>query len=111
MSDPTHTDGASLASGSPPVGPSADRFAVRATSSDHFAWLRTREVPVIPIIGARRLEQLKDNLASLTLALSPAQAAMLDQASAIELGFPNHLYSRDMVQLLVHAGMRKRILA
>lgn len=42
MSDSAHTDGASLASGSPPVGPSADRFAVRATASDHFAWLRTR---------------------------------------------------------------------
>ncbi len=42
MSDSAHTDGASLASGSSPVGPSADRFAIRATESDHFAWLRTR---------------------------------------------------------------------
>lgn len=76
-----------------------------------LSWLRTRAVPVIPIIGARRLDQLKDNLASLTLTLSPAQVAKLDDASAIELGFPNHFYSRDMVRQLVHAGMRERILA
>jgi aryl-alcohol dehydrogenase-like predicted oxidoreductase len=75
-----------------------------------LAWLRTREVPVIPIIGARRLDQLKDNLASLTLALSPGQMTALDEASAIELGFPNNLYERPMVQQLVHAGMRERIL-
>jgi aryl-alcohol dehydrogenase-like predicted oxidoreductase len=29
-----------------------------------LAWLRYRPVPVIPIVGARRLSQLQDNLAS-----------------------------------------------
>jgi putative membrane protein len=42
MSDPVHTDGASSTSISPSVGPATDRFPVRATASDHFAWLRTR---------------------------------------------------------------------
>jgi hypothetical protein len=32
-------------------------------------------------------------------------------SGAIELGFPQELYRRDMVQQLVHAGMRRRILA
>jgi aryl-alcohol dehydrogenase-like predicted oxidoreductase len=76
-----------------------------------LAWLRTREVPVIPIVGARRLDQLNDNLASLTLTLSPAQVATLDEASAIEPGFPNEFYGREMVRHLVHAGMRERLLA
>ena len=75
-----------------------------------LAWLRTRPVPVIPILGARRLQQLEDNLASLTLTLSPGQVARLDEASAIELGFPYHLYSRELVRQLVHAGMRERII-
>jgi aryl-alcohol dehydrogenase-like predicted oxidoreductase len=35
-----------------------------------LAWLRYRPVPVIPIIGARKLSQLQDNLASFDLALS-----------------------------------------
>src|ERR1700730_11938491 len=41
-----------------------------------LAWLRYRPVPVIPIIGARKLAQLQDNLASFNLAfplLAPAQ--------------------------------------
>src|SRR5271165_3484559 len=35
-----------------------------------LAWLRYRSVPVIPIIGARKLSQLQDNLASFDVALS-----------------------------------------
>ena len=42
MSNSAHTDGAPLASGAPPVGPTADRFEVRVTADSHFAWLRTR---------------------------------------------------------------------
>jgi putative membrane protein len=42
VSDSAHADGAPLASGSPPVGPIADRFPVRVTAENHFAWLRTR---------------------------------------------------------------------
>src|ERR1700692_2241901 len=41
-----------------------------------LAWLRYRPVPVIPILGARKLSQLQDNLASFNLAfplLAPAQ--------------------------------------
>jgi putative membrane protein len=42
VSDPAQTDGTPSRRGSPLVGPNADRFEVRATASDHFAWLRTR---------------------------------------------------------------------
>src|SRR5271165_560908 len=38
-----------------------------------LAWFRYRPVPVIPIIGARKLTQLQDNLASFDLALSADQ--------------------------------------
>lgn len=75
-----------------------------------LAWLRTREVPVIPIVGARRIAQLEDNLASLTLALSPDQIASLDAASAVELGFPQSMYRVAMANSLRYGGMRDRIL-
>jgi putative membrane protein len=42
MRPPAHTNGAPSENGSPPTGAIADRFEVRATASDHFAWLRTR---------------------------------------------------------------------
>jgi aryl-alcohol dehydrogenase-like predicted oxidoreductase len=69
-----------------------------------LAWLRTRPVPVIPIIGARKLDQLRDNLASLELVLTPGQVKTLDDASRIDLGFPHDLYSREMVRSFVSGG-------
>jgi aryl-alcohol dehydrogenase-like predicted oxidoreductase len=54
-----------------------------------LTWLRYRDIPVIPIIGARRVSQLEDNLSSLKLELAPDQVAILDEASAIELAFPH----------------------
>ena len=76
-----------------------------------LAWLSTRTVPVIPIIGARRIAQLEDNLASLTLHLTPEQVAALDAASSIEMGFPHDFYALEMVSQFTHGGMRDRILA
>jgi aryl-alcohol dehydrogenase-like predicted oxidoreductase len=75
-----------------------------------LAWLRYRDVPVIPVIGASRVSQVDDNLASLDLKLSSDQVAQLDQASAIELGFPYELYEMDQIVSLVYGGMRDKIL-
>jgi diketogulonate reductase-like aldo/keto reductase len=68
-------------------------------------------VPVIPIIGARKLSQLQDNLASLDLSLSREQVQALDEASQIDLGFPYHLYGKENVRAMVYGGMRDQILA
>jgi diketogulonate reductase-like aldo/keto reductase len=68
-------------------------------------------VPVIPIIGARKLSQLQDNLASLDLTLSADQLKTLDEASRIELGFPYDLYAKDMLRTFVYGGLRDKILA
>jgi aryl-alcohol dehydrogenase-like predicted oxidoreductase len=76
-----------------------------------LAWLRHRPVPVIPILGARKLSQLEDNLASLDLALSSEQVKTLDEASRIELGFPGELYSKEMPRAFAYGGMRDQILA
>jgi aryl-alcohol dehydrogenase-like predicted oxidoreductase len=76
-----------------------------------LAWLRSRDLPVIPIIGARKLSQVQDNLASASLELAPEQVASLDEASQVELGFPYELYRRDLVRSFASGGMRDRILA
>jgi aryl-alcohol dehydrogenase-like predicted oxidoreductase len=83
----------------------------RPVAQAALAWLRTRSVPVIPIIGARRIAQLEDNLASLTLELTPEQVAALDAASQVEMGFPQDFYALDMVRGIMHGGMRDQILA
>jgi aryl-alcohol dehydrogenase-like predicted oxidoreductase len=76
-----------------------------------LAWLRYRPVPVIPIIGARRLSQLQDNLASFNLTLSVEQVKALDEASQIDLGFPYDLYGKELVRAIRYGGMRDQILA
>jgi aryl-alcohol dehydrogenase-like predicted oxidoreductase len=58
----------------------------RSMAQVALAWLRHQTVSVVPIIGARKLSQLQDNLASLDLELSPEQLKSLDAASRIEPG-------------------------
>ncbi len=82
----------------------------RSPAQVALAWLRYRDVPVIPIVGARKMAQFEDNMASLTLELSPAQVAALDAATAVELGFPHDFFAKELVRNLVHSGMRDRIL-
>jgi aryl-alcohol dehydrogenase-like predicted oxidoreductase len=83
----------------------------RSLAQVALAWLGTRTVPVIPIIGARKLSQLQDNLASFDLTLSSEQVKKLDEASAIDLGFPYELYGKELPRALRYGGMRDRILA
>ena len=83
----------------------------RSTAQVALAWLRYRDIPVIPIVGARRIAQLQDNLESLTLQLNEKQLAELNEASAIELGFPHQFYELDMVKAMIYGGLRDRILA
>ena len=85
--------------------------AGRSMAQVALAWLRHRPVPVIPIIGARKISQLQDNLASLDLELSADQLQALDEASRIELGFPYYLYDARMTRALAYGGTRDRIIA
>jgi len=83
----------------------------RSMAQVALAWLRYRPVPVIPIIGARKLSQLQDNLASFDLTLSANQLKTLDEASRIELGFPHDIYAKEMVRAPLYGGLRDQILA
>jgi len=83
----------------------------RSPAQVALAWLQHRDIPVIPIIGARRMSQLQDNLSSLELTLTPEQMAALDEASAIEMGFPHDFYEKELIKTFVYGGLRDKILA
>jgi aryl-alcohol dehydrogenase-like predicted oxidoreductase len=83
----------------------------RSMAQVALAWLQYRPVPVIPILGARKLTQLHDNLASLELQLYPDQVKTLDDASQIDLGFPYSMYAKDFVRAIAYGGLRDKILA
>jgi aryl-alcohol dehydrogenase-like predicted oxidoreductase len=83
----------------------------RSMAQVALAWLRYRPMPVIPIIGARKLSQLQDNLASFDLTLSADQLKTLDEASRIELGFPYDMYAKEIPRAICYGGLRDQILA
>jgi diketogulonate reductase-like aldo/keto reductase len=66
-------------------------------------------VPVIPIIGARKLDQIEDNLCSLDVKLSSEQLQRLDKISAVPMGFPHDFMELEPVKAIVFGGMRDRI--
>ena len=75
-----------------------------------LAWLRTRPVPVIPILGARKLSQLQDNLASFDWELSAEHVRVLDDASRIDPGFSGRIFANPFSRALRFGGMRERLL-
>ena len=72
-----------------------------------LAWLQTRDQPIIPIIGTRKLAQLEDNLGSVDVELSGEQLRQLNEVSKIELGFPHDFY--ETVEKYVYAGLADQI--
>jgi aryl-alcohol dehydrogenase-like predicted oxidoreductase len=75
-----------------------------------LAWLLHRDQPIIPIIGTRKIAQLHDNLASLDVKLTADQLRLLDEASAVPLGFPHEFFRNEMVKTFIYGGLRDRII-
>jgi aryl-alcohol dehydrogenase-like predicted oxidoreductase len=75
----------------------------RSPAQVALAWLRQRPGNVVvPILGARRLDQLKDNLGCLDLTLAEGHLARLEAVSQVALGFPHDFLASPMVRQLVH---------
>ena len=62
-----------------------------------LAWVRQQSGVMIPIIGARRLSQLKDNMACVEVTLNDEHLQQLNEISRIELGFPHDFFANEMV--------------
>jgi aryl-alcohol dehydrogenase-like predicted oxidoreductase len=65
-----------------------------------LAWLLCRPGPVVPILGARRLEHFEANLAALAVTLTDDQLERLDNVSEPTLDYPAHMHGalRAMLQ-------------
>jgi aryl-alcohol dehydrogenase-like predicted oxidoreductase len=73
----------------------------RTSAQVAINWLRAKP-GVLPLIGARTLEQFDDNFGCLDFSLSAAQVAQLDELSAISAGYPHEFLAR--TRRLVNAG-------
>ena len=74
-----------------------------------LTWLRHRGQPIIPIVGARKIEQLQANLRIVDIRLPEAEVQRLDEASKIELGFPHDFLGKPMVWAFTYGGLGDRI--
>jgi diketogulonate reductase-like aldo/keto reductase len=59
---------------------------------------------VIPLLGARNLAQLQDNLGTLDVRLDDGQMRRLDEVSGIDLGFPHNFLAQDPIRDIVYGG-------
>jgi aryl-alcohol dehydrogenase-like predicted oxidoreductase len=71
-----------------------------------LAWTLRNPAVTAPIIGACTLKRLDDNLGALDMRLTDAQCARLDEASAVELGFPHDFLARPLTRNVALGGVR-----
>lgn len=71
-------------------------------------WVRQQQhrAQIIPILGARTVAQIRDNLGCLEFTLHEAHLARLEEASPIKLGFPHEFFSSENVQNLIFGAKR-----
>ncbi|GAB2706523.1 aldo/keto reductase [Mucilaginibacter koreensis] len=81
------------------------------TSAGHVAlkWMMQQNFSCIPIMGATKLEQLKENLKTTEITLTHAQLQRLDEVSKIPLGFPGDFFREDAVKMNSFGGFYDRV--
>jgi aryl-alcohol dehydrogenase-like predicted oxidoreductase len=67
-------------------------------------WLRAKPAVTAPILGARSVEQLEDNLGCLDWELTEEEVAQLDQVSAVETPYPYEFIDRSSADRLPRAA-------
>ncbi len=77
----------------------------RTPSQVAINWVRQQSPNIIPILGARRLAQIEDNLGVLDFALSAEHLARLSAVHPLEPGYP-HTFWNDFVRRDLIFGQR-----
>jgi aryl-alcohol dehydrogenase-like predicted oxidoreductase len=72
----------------------------RTSAQVALAWTLLNPAVTSPILGARTLTQLQDNLAALEITFSDEQIARLNAVSRIDLGFPHDFLSSGAMSMM-----------
>jgi aryl-alcohol dehydrogenase-like predicted oxidoreductase len=70
-----------------------------------LAWLLSKSTVTSVLLGARKLDQLENNLGSLNTHLSPDQIKRLDDVSRIEMGFPHDALANPADRQMISGGV------
>jgi len=69
-----------------------------------LAWIKQKNPRIIPIVGARKAEQISDSIGCLSVSISNEQMEKLNEASKIELGFPHEFLNRPTLKEVAFGG-------
>lgn len=86
----------------------ADELGV-APSSVALKWLMQQKVSCIPIVGATKPDQVKENLKCIDVTLSADQMKRLDQVSTYDKGFPAAFFEEEAVKKNLFGGFHPNI--
>ena len=75
------------------MAPMAERRGV-SVAQVAIAWLLHQPVVTSVVIGAKRIEQLEDNIAATSLSLNPEELEVLDKVSALPPEYPGWMFER-----------------
>lgn len=71
-----------------------------------LAWTLLNPAVTAPLIGARTLQQLEENLGALNVVLDEEHHQRLEQISSIDRGFPHEFLARPMTQAIMTGGLK-----
>ncbi|MEJ2546490.1 MAG: aldo/keto reductase, partial [Gemmatimonadota bacterium] len=72
--------------------------------------IRQQEGVIVPLVGARNLSQLRDNLGALDVELDSDQLLRLEEVSRVDLGFPHNFLSDPNILDIVSGGSWEQVL-
>ena len=81
----------------------------RTPSQVAINWARKQSKFIIPILGARTLPQIEDNLKCVEFDLSSDHLKRLNDISKIDLGFPHEMLRKDTIRDIVYGGSYDKI--
>ncbi len=78
----------------------------RSPSQVAINWIRQQQqrALIVPVLGARTVDQMRDNLGCLEFELSADHLRRLDTVSRMEFGFPHDFLDSDMAHNLLFGG-------
>ncbi len=72
-------------------------------------WIMQQDVCMVPIVGARTVDQMKENLGCSDVVLSVEDVQKLNEVSGISLGFPGDFFKGEVVQKFCFGDTLKTI--
>ncbi|MEV6048044.1 aldo/keto reductase [Streptomyces xanthochromogenes] len=78
----------------------------RTSAQVALAWTLRNPDVTAPIIGARTLTQLEDNLGALEVDFTASQLARLDEAGAVDPGYPHAYLASDLARAQIQGDLK-----